>query len=926
MPTAIKGIINKFYIWYCTMKQKERKTDSLSIGDRINKYIDKIDPITAGSRNDGLYDTGILLRSRFGLTGDDLESALSHVNQTKCTPPLPEHEVSTITKSVGKADAPGEKAGSEWQGGNAQKKKHLTSAATLYSVSASAEGIPVSRLLQKEVSLYLDCKANTPNRTATIGDVWGTFKTGSSVADKIKRIRNELDNDKRNKLKKDLPAVVFHSEPQATRKNADCMANGIICLDFDHITEPGAKDAIALVDYVFAVAVSVSGQGLFALAAYEGKPDLKSLLAAMQADFCYKIDMSGSDLCRLRYVTLDESIIIKDKVHPAILTEQTESAEPLDDTEPLRYVPFPVDFLPLTLSRWVIDTQRCINLKDPAMPAVAALAVISSIIGSSCRIGIKQGYTEPAALFAAIVADSGNAKSPAIEAATKHLTALQAEKLKQWKRETHEYDQELHEWKNKSTPQRRATPEPKPPQSAERLIISDATIEAVAGILENNPLGVLLNRDELNGFFAGMDAYRKSATDLQSWIEIYEGRGFTVDRKTTGTVHIDTPSVSIIGGVQTRILQQTIKERADFIHSGFGSRFLFVMPEKEPVEWNLNTPNERIVSDYENLIDRILTERKSVLDFTDAPIDGTPLSAFASIRPVVFTLSEGARKVLFQIQSRHARQAVSENAANAAARNKAGRIAARLCLTLHCVRSYELTDSPLKGTVTISKEIAESAATLTEWFINETVRVNAMLAGERIDGELTTEQREVMQVLRNAEKPLTERELKRASRKIQRIENLDIVLRQLVQMGKIQDQNRNNGYHTNGALEYQISTVDTVDVDTMSKNTGENRHSVNVNTTKNAFSDTADLSETPPEPATVPSGFTATQLRTMIADAIAEDPGSVTFDEILTDHFNGDRVPTMEFLTAHGFSVKETDGKSVVVPILPPPIQDNHRY
>jgi hypothetical protein len=153
------------------------------------------------------------------------------------------------------------------------------------------------------------------------------------------------------------------------------------------------------------------------------------------------------------------------------------------------------------------------------MPAIAALAVISSIIGSSCRIEIKPGQTEPAALFAAIVLDTGGAKSAFIEAAAKYLDTLQAEKIKQWRREKYDSEQELAEWQDAPKNQRGSKPMPPPP--AERFVIKDATLEAVAGILENNPFGVLLNRDELNGFLAGMDAYRpKAATDLQSWIDV----------------------------------------------------------------------------------------------------------------------------------------------------------------------------------------------------------------------------------------------------------------------------------------------------------------------------------------------------------------------------------------------------------------------
>ena len=87
-----------------------------------------------------------------------------------------------------------------------------------------------------------------------------------------------------------------------------------------------AKLEISSAPYVFVAGLSVSGTGVFALAAYESTPDLKTLIGAMQADFADTIDTSCSDLCRLRFVTLDPDLIIKGEVSPATLSERTVPA------------------------------------------------------------------------------------------------------------------------------------------------------------------------------------------------------------------------------------------------------------------------------------------------------------------------------------------------------------------------------------------------------------------------------------------------------------------------------------------------------------------------------------------------------------------------------------------------------------------------
>jgi hypothetical protein len=168
----------------------------------------------------------------------------------------------------------------------------------------------------------------------TLGKVVETFQVGGASVGLINAIRNEPEKEKRDELKKKIPAVVFGSEPQAERKNTACTPNGILCLDFDNIPKDeleSAKKAIAAVPYVFVVGLSVSGTGIFALACYEGTPNLKNLLSAMQADFRYEIDKSRSDLCGLRFVTLDENMIVNDEVSAAILTEYMED---IPESEP----------------------------------------------------------------------------------------------------------------------------------------------------------------------------------------------------------------------------------------------------------------------------------------------------------------------------------------------------------------------------------------------------------------------------------------------------------------------------------------------------------------------------------------------------------------------------------------------------------------
>ena len=309
-----------------TIPNGERYTSSKTgVKSRVENYISAVDPIGEGERNKTLHNLGLLLRSNFGLTGNDIEAALSEVNATKCTPPLPECEVQTIARSVDTSDVPVGN-GDNGTGMSPNRRKATKPPEKQYTIKVAETPVAVADIMEREVSVYQNCYANVPQKTVTIGRILDTIRTGGNSKEQILAIRNEPDKGKRDNMKKQLPAFVPGSEPQKERKKVACKPNGMLGLDFDSIPADEletAKEVIAAVPYVIVVGLSVSGKGYFALAEYEDTPDLKLLLAAIQADVPdYKIDTSCSDVSRLRYVTQDENLILKDEVYPAILTEQ----------------------------------------------------------------------------------------------------------------------------------------------------------------------------------------------------------------------------------------------------------------------------------------------------------------------------------------------------------------------------------------------------------------------------------------------------------------------------------------------------------------------------------------------------------------------------------------------------------------------------
>jgi hypothetical protein len=56
----------------------------------------------------------------------------------------------------------------------------------------------------------------------------------------------------------------------------------------------------------------------------------------------------------------------------------------------------------------------------------------------------------------------------------------------------------------------------------ETFLVDDATLEAIAEVLESNPFGILLVKDELAGWLKSFDCYRGNGgtKDLPAWLSM----------------------------------------------------------------------------------------------------------------------------------------------------------------------------------------------------------------------------------------------------------------------------------------------------------------------------------------------------------------------------------------------------------------------
>jgi hypothetical protein len=281
----------------------------------------------------------------------------------------------------------------------------------------------------------------------------------------------------------------------------------------------------------------------------------------------------------------------------------TEWLEPKEiDSALLPVPPFDLRLLPQPLRPWLADIAERSQC-PPDFLAVGAIVVCASLIARHIAIRPKRhdDWTVTPNLWGGVIAPPGFLKSPALAETLKPLNRLAHEAGLRFKQELLDHETEclVQKAKRESIEQAirsafkqkdealvkslRADLEglaSEPPRET-RMLVNDTTVEMLGAILNQNPGGVLIFRDELSGFLRSLERQGHEA-DQAFYCEAWNGAApFTYDRIGRGTIHIARTCVSILGGIQPGPWRAYLRElfqagRDD----GFVSRFqLLVWPE-----------------------------------------------------------------------------------------------------------------------------------------------------------------------------------------------------------------------------------------------------------------------------------------------------------------------------------------------------------
>jgi hypothetical protein len=435
---------------------------------------------------------------------------------------------------------------------------------------------------------------------------------------------------------------------------------------------------------------------------------------------------------------------------------------------PKEFEPFPVELLPEPIQSYVVDGGKALGC-DPAFIAIPMLSILASAIGNSRCIKLKESWTEPAILWTALIGESGSMKTPAINYAMSTLKKMQEKafreydkKMVKYKKQKRAYDHKMKKvGKNDHLPD-----EPKEPVPM-RYYCNDATIQAVAVILNNSPRGILQYRDELAGWFGSFNEFKGGkGSDQAGWLEMYQGGTLIIDRKTgtPQTLRVYNASVSICGGIQPEILRRSLCR--EYFENGLSARILLAMPPKQEKVWRESDIDAQLVEDVEAVFRGLVAMQMENDDLGGFQAKSLPLIPAAQDLWIAF-------------YNEHGLEQAELSGDLAAVWSKLEAVAARLALIIHCVRAAA-NDPKLVSEDYIDGDSIAAGVLIVNWFKEELKRIYVVLNEDEIDQS----QRKLIEFIRNKGGSISVRELQRSSRIYKDSSDLpETALQELVDIG-----------------------------------------------------------------------------------------------------------------------------------------------
>jgi putative DNA primase/helicase len=274
--------------------------------------------------------------------------------------------------------------------------------------------------------------------------------------------------------------------------------------------------------------------------------------------------------------------------------------------------PLEPEMIPEPFRGWLMDIADRMQI-PPDFSTAAAVVALGSIIGRGCGIHPKRhdDWLVVPNLWGADIGRPSLMKTPAATEAQRHLVRLETEAREEYQIEAQSYEldseyrkrskaaigEEMKKAVKKSLTDkvetnvdelRKKLGELKADVPVRRRYqTQDGTTEKIGELLNQNPRGLLVNRDELIGWFRSLDKAGREG-DRAFYLEAWNGtRGYTYDRIGRGTLDIEALCVSIFGAITPGPLSDYVYQasRGGNGDDGLLQRFQIMVWPDAPAVW-----------------------------------------------------------------------------------------------------------------------------------------------------------------------------------------------------------------------------------------------------------------------------------------------------------------------------------------------------
>lgn len=199
---------------------------------------------------------------------------------------------------------------------------------------------------------------------------------------------------------------------------------------------------------------------------------------------------------------------------------------------------YPVDSLIGPLAD-LVSTGAATGLPVPFL-AGAGLAALATVSGNA-ELRLSENWIVRPVLWVPLIGPAGSAKTPSINVARARLRELDSATAM-------DYIAEWEHWQSKPAKDR------DDPPKDNRLLVDDATLEAVALRMAAGDGTLGVDSDELSEWLSGLSRYRSGgSSDRTRWLAGWSSSPWTVDRAGGRKLHIPRPVVSVCGGLQPHL-------------------------------------------------------------------------------------------------------------------------------------------------------------------------------------------------------------------------------------------------------------------------------------------------------------------------------------------------------------------------------------